>query len=239
MTRSDRPTLILLALSGVLMIVAIILVFGVAPDPANLQTPLERYSQRIFYFHVPTWWVGFLAFIVAAGAGVVYLVTRQERWDVIGLASVEIGIVFTTMGLVTGSIWAKPTWNTWWTLDPRLTTAAIGWLMYICYLMLRGAIENAERQARFAAVYAIVAFLSVPLNFMAIRWWRTIHPVVIGSGSADAQGSFALGLTIRLTFFFCLFTFTVLYFALMMLRTRTEWLARRVAHVKQQVMFQQ
>ena len=239
MTQSDRPTLILLALSGVLMIIAIILVFGVAPDPVNLQTPLERYSQRIFYFHVPTWWVGFLAFIVAAGAGVAYLVTRQERWDVIGLASVEIGIVFTTMGLVTGSIWAKPTWNTWWTWDPRLTTAAIGWLMYIGYLMLRGAIENAERQARFAAVYAIVAFLSVPLNFMAIRWWRTIHPVVIGSGSADAQGGFALGPTIRLTFFFCLFTFTVLYFALMMLRTRTEWLARRVAHVKQQVMFQQ
>ena len=111
MTWSDRGTAALLALAGVLMVVAIILVFGVAPDPVNLQTPLERYSQRIFYFHVPTWWVGFLAFVVAAGAGVLYLITRHDRWDVIGLSSVEIGITFTTMGLVTGSIWAKPTWG--------------------------------------------------------------------------------------------------------------------------------
>jgi heme exporter protein C len=236
MTWSERGTAALLALAGVLMVVAVILVFGVAPDPVNLQTPLERYSQRIFYFHVPTWWVGFLAFVVAAGAGVLYLVTRAERWDVISLSSVEIGVAFTTMGLVTGSIWAKPTWNTWWTWDPRLTTAAIGWLMYLGYLMLRGAIEDPERRARFAAVFAIIAFLSVPINFMAIRWWRTIHPVVIGSGSADAQGDFALGPTIRLVFFFCLFTFTILYLALMRLRTRTEGLARQVEHLRQQVL---
>jgi heme exporter protein C len=237
MLRSDRWVAILLAATAVFMLVAIILVFGVAPDPVNLQTPVERFSQRIFYFHVPTWWVGFLAFFVAAGTGVLYLITRRESWDVISLSSVEIGIAFTTMGLVTGSIWAKPTWNTWWTWDPRLTTAAIGWLMYIGYLMLRGAIDSPERRARFAAVFAIVAFLSVPINFMAIRWWRTIHPVVIGSGSADAQGEFSLGPTIRLVFFYCLFTFTVLYVALMALRVRTERLARRVEYIKQQVMF--
>jgi heme exporter protein C len=237
MLRSDRWVAILLAVTTVLMLVAIVLVFGVAPDPVNLQTPVERFSQRIFYFHVPTWWIGFLAFFVAAGSGIVYLITRRERWDVISLSSVEIGIAFTTMGLVTGSIWAKPTWNTWWTWDPRLTTAAIGWLMYIGYLMLRGAIDSPERRARFAAVFAVVAFLSVPINFMAIRWWRTIHPVVIGSGSADAQGNFSLGPTIRMVFFYCLFAFTVLYVALMALRVRTERLARRVEYIKQQVMF--
>ena len=121
--------------------------------------------------------------------------------------------------------------------DPRLTTAAIGWLMYIGYLMLRGAIDNPQRRARFAAVFAIIAFLSVPLNFMAIRWWRTIHPVVIGSGSADAQGGFSLGPTIQLVFFFSLFAFTVLYFALRALRTRTEWLAREVEHLKHRIIF--
>jgi len=238
MSLNDRLTAVALALAGLLMVVAIILVFGVAPDPVNLQTPLERFSQRIFYFHVPTWWIGFLAFVVAAGAAVLYLITGHERWDVVGLSSVEIGVTFTTMGLVTGSIWAKPTWNTWWTWDPRLTTAAIGWLLYLGYLMLRGAIDNPERRARFAAVFAIIAFLSVPINFMAIRWWRTIHPVVVGASSPDAQGDFALGATIRMVFFFCLFTFTVLYAALMSLRVRTEWLARRVEHLKQQVMFQ-
>ena len=237
MTQGDRWTSILLALAGLLMILAIVLVFGVAPDPVNLVTPLERYAQRIFYFHVPTWWVGFLAFVVAAGAAVLYLVTGHERWDVIGLSSVEVGVAFTTMGLVTGSIWAKPTWNTWWTWDPRLTTAAIGWLLYVGYLMLRGAIDNPERRARFAAVFSIIAFLAVPINFMAIRWWRTIHPVVVGASSPDAQGGFMIGPTIRMVFFFCLFTFTVLYCALLLLRVRTEWLVRRVEHLKQQVIF--
>jgi heme exporter protein C len=228
---------VLLALAGLLMLVAIVLVFGVAPDPANLQTPVERFSQRIFYFHVPTWWVGFLAFTVAATSGVLYLITRHERWDVLSMSSVEVGVTFTTMGLITGSIWARPTWNTWWTWDPRLTTAAIGWLMYLGYLMLRGAIDNPERRARYAAVFAIVAFLSVPVNFMAIRWWRTIHPVVIGAASPDAQGGFSLGPTIRMIFFYCVFTFTVVYVAFTWLRVRTEWLVRRVEHLKQEIIF--
>jgi heme exporter protein C len=237
MTQSDRWTAASIAATALLMLIAIVLVFGVAPDPANLQTPAEQFAQRIFYFHVPSWWVGFLAFIVAAGAGVAYLASRRERWDVIGLSSVEIGITFTTMGLITGSIWARPTWNTWWTWDPRLTTAAIGWLLYVGYLMLRGAIDNPERRARFAAVFSIIASVSVPVTFMAIRWWRTIHPVVIGSGAPDAQGSFAMGPTIRLVFFFCLAVFTVMYFSLMALRVRTEWLARRVEALKQQILF--
>jgi heme exporter protein C len=237
MTHSDRWTVALITIAGLLMVTAIVLVFGVAPDPVNLQTPLERFSQRIFYFHVPTWWVGFLAFLVAAGAGVLQLATGREQWDVLGLSSVEIGLTFTTMGLVTGSIWAKPTWNTWWTWDPRLTTAAIGWLLYVGYLMLRGAIDNPDRRARLAAVFSIVAFLSVPINFMAIRWWRTIHPVIIGASSPGAQGGFMTGPTIRLVFFFCLLTFTALYLALMALRVRTEWLARRVEHLKQRIIF--
>ncbi len=237
MTQSDRWTATSIAVTALLMLTAIVLVFGVAPNPANLQTPVEQFSQRIFYFHVPSWWVGFLAFIVAAAAGVAYLMTRQERWDVIGLSSVEIGVTFTTMGLITGSIWARPTWNTWWTWDPRLTTAAISWLLYVGYLMLRGAIDNPEWRARLAAVFSIVAFTSVPVTFMAIRWWRTIHPVVIGSGAPDAQGGFALGPTIRLVFFFCLFAFTVMYFSLLALRVRTEWLARRVEYLKQQILF--
>jgi heme exporter protein C len=219
------------------MVIAIVLVFGVAPDPANLTTATERYAQRIFYFHVPNWWVGFLAFLIAAAAGVLYLTSEREVWDVIGLSSVEIGLTFTTIGLITGSIWAKPTWNTWWTWEPRLTTAAVGWLMYVGYLMLRNAMDHPQRRARFAAVFSIIAFLSVPVNFMAIRWWRTIHPVVIGSGSLDAQGGFTIGPNIRMVFFFCLFAFTVLFIALLALRVRTEWLARRVEQVKQQVMY--
>ncbi len=238
MTSDDRWTAAVIVIACVLMVAAIGLVFGVAPDPVNLDTPVERFSQRIFYFHVPSWWVGFLAFAVAAATAVLYLATGKERWDVIELSSVEIGLTFTTIGLITGSIWARPTWNTWWTWDPRLTTAAVGWLTYVGYLMLRGAIDNPRRRARFGAVFGVIAFISVPINFMAIRWWRTIHPVVIGSSSPDAQGGFATGPTIRLIFLFCLLAFTLLYFALLSLRVRTEWLSRRVQQLKQQITFQ-
>ena len=100
-----------------------------APEAANLPTAVERYAQRIMYFHVGSAWVGFFAFFVTFVAGIVYLINRSFFWDNLGYASVEIGLTFMTMVLVTGSIWAKPTWNTWWTWSPRLTISAIGWLM--------------------------------------------------------------------------------------------------------------
>jgi heme exporter protein C len=236
----ERISLALTVASGVLMMAALYLALLWAPEAANLQTPDERYAQRIFYFHVPAAWVGFLAFIVAAGAGLLYLITRQERWDRWGLASVEIGLTFFTMVLVSGVIWAKPTWNVWWTWDPRLTISAIGWLLYVGYLMLRGAVaEHPERQARFAAVYALIAALSVPVNWMAIRWWRTIHPAVMGAGEkAAGQGGFGLSGNIWLTLLFCLLAFTLFYITLMYHRIKQEALMRRVERLKQQILYQ-
>lgn len=229
---------VLTAVTGLLILAALYMALIWAPDAANLESPAERFAQRIFYFHVPSAWLGFLAFIVAAVTGLLYLLTRQERWDIWGLASVEIGLAFFSMVLVTGSIWAKPTWNTWWTWDPRLTISAIAWLLYVGYLMLRGAIDNPERRARFGAVFALVAAFSVPINFMAIRWWRTIHPAVIAGGSSsDAQGGFSLSPNIRTTLFFCLFAFTVLFVTLMYHRIRLENLTRRVDALKQKVLY--
>jgi heme exporter protein C len=224
--------------SGGLMLAALYMALIWAPDAANLASPAERYAQRIFYFHVPSAWIGFLAFIVAAVVAVLYLVTRQHKWDTWGLASVEIGLAFFTMVLISGSIWAKPTWNTWWTWEPRLTISAISWLLYIGYLMLRGAIDNPERQARFAAVYALMAAIAVPINFMAIRWWRTIHPaVVMPAENVDAQGGFGMSSNIRTTLFFCLFAFTVFYITLMYHRINLENLKRQVDALKQQILY--
>jgi heme exporter protein C len=237
MTRHDRVALGLVVATALVMVAAIVLVFGVAPDASNLATPVERFAQRIFYFHVPTWWVGSLAFLVAAVAGVLFLASGRERWDVIGVSSIEVGLTFTTIGLITGSIWARPTWNTWWTWEPRLTTAAVGWLMYVGYLMLRSAVDNPQRRARFAAVFSILAFMDVPVVFLAIRWWRTIHPVVIGSGGGQGLGGFAMGPTIRTVFLVCLAAFTLLYVLLLVLRTRVEWMSRRVEHLRQRVLF--
>ena len=225
--------------SGLLMLAALYLALVWAPDAVNLEAPAERYAQRIFYFHVPSAWIGFLAFIVAAIAAVLYLVTRNQKWDVWGLASVEVGLAFFTMVMLSGPIWAKPTWNVWWTWDPRLTISTISWLLYIGYLMLRGAVDNPERQARFAAVYALIAAISVPINWMAIRWWRTIHPAVVAPGkNSEALGGFGMSDNILLTLLFCLLAFTVFYITLMVHRIRLENLKRRVETLKQQILYQ-
>jgi heme exporter protein C len=224
--------------SAILMLAALFMALVWAPDAANLTAPAERYAQRIFYFHVPAAWIGFLAFIVSAVTAVLYLVTRSQKWDMWSLSSVEIGLAFFTMVMLSGPIWAKPTWNVWWTWDPRLTISTISWLLYIGYVMLRGAIDNPERQARFGAIYALIAALSIPLNWMAIRWWRTIHPAVVLPGNnADAVGSFGMSASIQTTLLFCLLAFTVFYVALMMHRVKLEAMRRRVDSIRQQVLY--
>ncbi len=192
-----------------------------------LYAPRERVMgevQRVFYFHVASAWVGMLSFVVAAVAGVTYLVRRTRTWDLVGVSSVEIGMVFGLIAILSGSIWARPVWNTWWTWDPRLVTTTIMELVYAAYVLLRQGVEDPERRARFGAVYAIVGVLTVPITFLSIRFLRTIHPVVIGTGNAAAQGAFDMTPPMLQTFMFSLLAFSVLYFALLLHRVR---LARR------------
>jgi heme exporter protein C len=188
--------------------------------------------QRVFYFHVAAGWVGALAFLVAVIAGVIYLIRKDRRWDTVGLASIEIGVVFTFINIVTGSVWARPIWNTWWTWDPRLVTATVMELVYIAYLMLRQGIDDPDRRARFGAVYAIIGFLSVPLTFLSIRIFRTIHPVVIGSTDPGAEGSFDMTAKMLQAFMFSLVTFTFIYATLLWHRIRLQHQADRVEHEK-------
>jgi heme exporter protein C len=222
-------------LAGVAVLVALYLALIWVPDAANLTSPAERAAQHIFYIHMGMNMAAGLGYLVTFIASVVYLLTGRRIWDMIAVSSVELGVVFGTAVLTTGSIWAKPTWNTWWTWDPRLTTAAIVWLIYIAYLMLRGALENPARRARFAAVYGIFAFTSVPLTFMSIRWWRTIHPVVMGGGTPDAQGGFSLGPSIRLTMFVSMIAFAIVFAALLAHRVRLEQAAEGIEQLKEQL----
>ena len=196
-----------------------------------LYAPLEKSMgavQRVFYFHVSVGWTGMLGFLVALVAGIVYLRTHDRKWDIAGLAGIEIGLVFMLVNIVTGSIWAYPAWNTWWTWDPRLTTATIMELAYAAYLMLRSGIEDPERRARFGAVYAIIAFVSVPLTFFSIRLWNTIHPVVIGSSDAGASGAFSMTTKMSQTFMFSLLTFSIIFADLYWHRYRMGRLADEV-----------
>jgi heme exporter protein C len=169
---------------------------------------------------------------VTAIAGVAFLLSRDRRWDRLAVSSVEIGIVFTLINIISGSIWARPIWNTWWTWDPRLVTATVMELVYIAYLLLRQGIEDPDRRAKFGAVYAIVGFLSVPLTFLSIRLFRTIHPVVIGSGDPTAQGTFDMTPPMLQAFMFSLLTFSFLYATLLWHRVRLEALHERIERLK-------
>jgi len=201
--------------SVVFILAATALVFFYAPTEKSMGE-----VQRVFYFHVSVGWTGALGFLCAFVAGIIYLRTHNRSWDIVGLAGVEIGLIFMLVNIVTGSIWAYPAWNTWWTWDPRLTTATIMELAYAAYLMLRSGIEDPERRGRFGAVYAIIAFISVPLTFLSIRLWGTIHPVVIGSSDPSAAGAFSMTPKMTQTFLFSLFAFTILFVDLFWHRIR-------------------
>ena len=217
--------------SAVLFLVALGMTLFYAPREAVMGD-----VQRVFYFHVASGWVGGLAFLVAAGAGVIYLARGRRRWDGVGLASVEIGLAFTLANLISGSVWARPIWNTWWTWDPRLVTASVMELVYIAYLLLRQGIEDPDRRARFGAVYAIIGFLSVPLTFLSIRIFRTIHPVVVGNNDPTAQGTFDMTPPMLQTFLFSLFVFTLLYIVLLWHRVRMQSLAETVEERKMKLL---
>jgi heme exporter protein C len=202
---------------------------------ALFYAPLEAVMgavQRVFYFHIANAWIAMLGFIMAGIAGVAYLVTKNLKWDMVEVSAVEISLVFFSVTIVLGSIWAYPVWNTWWTWDPRLTTAAILELIYLAYLLLRQGIEDPERRARFGAVYTLIGAVSVPITFFAIRIYRTIHPVVIGSGSAEAQGSFNMSPAMLQTMLFCLFAFSIIFVTLFWHRIRLAQTQRKVEELK-------
>ena len=210
--------------AGLGMLMSLYMVFVYAPTERTMGD-----VQRIFYFHVSTAWVGMLAFVIVFIASIAFLHSQERKWDRLALSSAEIGVVFMTMALITGSLWAKPTWNTWWTWDPRLTTSAILWTIYVVYLVLRGAIEEPLQRARLSAIFGIIGFIDVPIVFMAVRWWRTIHPVIFDSEGFDLNGRMLT------TFMVCLVTFTLLYAALLLQRFRVESLTDAVRRLKQQL----
>jgi heme exporter protein C len=195
---------ILFGLGLALMIAALYMVF--------IYVPTEEHTgiiQRIFYFHVPVAWVAFLAFFITFIFSILYLWKRETKWDAIAHASAEIGVLFTTLVLITGPIWAKPVWGIWWTWDARLTTSLVLWLIYVAYILVRSFATESARSARYGAVVGIVGFIDVPVVFIAVSLWRTQHPTAI---------IFEGGLTtpMLMTLVICVAAFTVLYVLLTM-----------------------
>ena len=189
----------LIVLAFVTFVIALYMVFLYAPTERTMGV-----VQRIFYFHVPVAWVALLAYTIVFIGSVLYLWKRNTVWDVLAHSSAEAGFVFTTMFLISGSIWAKPIWGVWWTWEPRLTTALMLWFIYIVYLIVRSYATEESRGARFAAVVGIVGFVDIPIIILAITLWRTQHPSPV---------IFEGGLTppMLMTLFVCFAAFTILY----------------------------
>ena len=188
MTTTNRSS-IFAGVSALLIPAAIGMVFFYAPLEKTMGS-----VQKIFYFHLPLAFSAFLSFFVAFVAGIMYLRTRRQIWDARLAASVEIGVVLTTLVLITGSLWGKPIWNTYWTWDPRLTTSLILWFIYASCLILRSAVEEEGKRATYSAVMAIVGFVDVPIVFFSARLWRSIHPTVIRSDSVGLESSMLITL---------------------------------------------
>jgi len=151
--------------------------------------PTERTMgliQRIFYFHVASAWAGMDAFFVCFIANLLYVWKRAPKYDWLSVSAAEVGLVLTTVVLITGPIWAHPVWGIWWTWDARLTSTFVLWLLYVSYLLLRTLIEEPDRRALLSSLFGIFAFLDVPLVFGAIRWWRTQHPSPVIMGGANS-----------------------------------------------------
>jgi heme exporter protein C len=227
------PTMNIIA--AVLVAITLVAIFFLAPTELTMGN-----VQRIFYFHVGSAWVAAVTFFVALVAGVSYLRRPSRTKDAVALASVEIGLVFTTVTIVAGSVWGRPAWNTWWIWSPRLTSITVMWLVYVAYFMLRGAVDDEHRRGRFAAVYVIAAFVTVIITYLSIRFLRDIHPVLFGEASEAAEGlqefsgldSARMGMILSLS----VVTFTTLYIAWLLNRVRLQRMLDEVADLKNRAM---
>lgn len=196
---------LILALTFVAVGASVFMTFGYAPEH-RVQGDL----QRIFYAHVSTASVCYIAFIIVAVAGGMYLARRDAKWDRVARAATLLGVVFTTIVLLTGCIWGTKVWGACWTWDPRLTTTLLLWFIYVGHLMLRGYIDEREQKRRIAAIIGIVGVVVVPVNYLSVFWWRTLHPqstIIVEGGGGLAPEMLQ---TLIVTFFAVILLFGLL-----------------------------
>ena len=195
--------------SAALMLCTMYLIFIWVPTEQNLGI-----SQRIFYFHVPLAWIGMISILLVGISSVVHLITGKDIWDAIAYSGAEIGVIFATLILVTGAVWAKPVWGVWWSWDPKLTTTLILWFIYVGYLMVRSFAPQGSKGRKYASVVALIGAVDSPLIYLASIWWRTAHPDLNIGPLAESD----LDSSMLLVFLITLVTFTVFYLYLILER---------------------
>jgi heme exporter protein C len=210
--------------------ITVAVLIGFAIYGALIWAPTEKtmgFLQRIFYFHAASGEVMILAFCAAFIGNVGYLTKRKIECDCLATAAVEVGLVFNTISLVTGPLWAKPAWGIWWDWgDARLTSTFVLWILYIAYVLLRRLIENPERRAVVSSVFGVFAFLDVPLVYFSIWWWRTQHPPPL------IFKSNGLAPDMRKVFFFTMGVLTALMAMLIRQRYKLEVMRHTVAEMQ-------
>ena len=192
---------LLLGLTLIGITLSLYMVFIYAPTEKEM-----GHVQRIFYFHMGSIWVATLAFLLVFIASIQYLRSENRSWDILAYCSAEIGVIFLTLTIITGSIWAKPVWNVWWTWDPQLTTTFVLWILFIAYLLIRSAAGSDIKKARISAVFAIIAFLDLPVVYISVRVMpRGISPVVFGGRGGGIAPEMMHALLVSLVSFTFLF----------------------------------
>lgn len=228
--RDASPGYGLMGLTGAAVLAALAAIFFYVPTEKT-----EGVVQRIMYFHVPCAWIAFFAFFVVFLCSILFLWKKEREWDIYAHASAEVGIVFCSLVLITGPIWAKPVWGQWWVWDARLTSTLVLWLIYVAYLMLRVQSEAGSTRARYAAVIGIVGFLDIPLIHFSVLWWRTFHPlpkIITREGIGTGMDTSML-----VTLMISMGAFTLLYFLLMSLRVRIERMKDEIDRIKKERLF--
>jgi heme exporter protein C len=209
--------------AGAFLIIGLLLGFWWAPVDSSSM----GFSQKIFYYHAPIAEVSLVAFGVAFVAAILYLRTHDLKWDRLGYVSVRLGLVFALLVMLTGMIWGKASWGTWWAWEPRLTTFLLVCFLYAAYWVLRSVVDEEDRRATYAAVFAIIAFIDVPITFFATRFLpEGLHPVVITAGDSGMEGSMFASFMISMV------GMTLLLVALMRRDLQIETLKDQVTDLK-------
>jgi heme exporter protein C len=202
-----------LFLAATVVALSVTAVFALWVTPPRANQGFD--AVRLLYLHVPTAWIAYLAFGVTALASLLWLLprTRDTAWDLLAGASAEVGVVFTGLTLVLGSLWGKPTWGTWWEWDARLTTTAIIFFLYLGYLALRRTGSTAEERGKRSSIAALIAFADVPISYLSVTWWQTLHQqgtVFNQQNKVLIDGSMAFTLVAAVVSFTLLYAFLVL-----------------------------
>jgi len=225
MTLKNHLKIVILGLAVILTLISIYLALIYTPPHETMGD-----VQRIFYFHVASAWISYLAFGVTFVAGLLYLKSKDLRWDTIAYGSAEIGIIFCTLGIITGSLWAKPVWGVFWRWeDIKLFITLVLWLVFIAYLALRANAKSRTSKANLSAVFGIIGVICIPLSFGANRIWQQYHPTILVSSEGSLQASMAFALVVAV------FAFTFLYLYLLLLKVDLERMRDTIEDVKQQI----